>query len=73
MASRFSEQKGDEQNHIQAQFDISRAKSAISDLTDRIKSLNSLGKINDKDSKEILKVLKTIQGTVEKAGKKKKA
>ena len=73
MASRFSEQKGDEQNHIQAQFDISRAKSAISDLTDRIKSLNSLGKINDKDGKEILKALKTIQGTVEKAGKKKKA
>jgi len=72
MASRFSEQKGYEQNHIQAQFDISRAKSAISDLTDRIKSLNSLGRITDKESKELLKELKAIQGKVEKAGKKKK-
>jgi len=69
MTTRFS-QKDDEQDNIQAQFDVSRAKSAIDELTDRIESLHSLGRLIDKDSKELSKLLKTIRDKIEKAQKK---
>ncbi len=76
MASRFSEQIDAEQNHIQAQFDVSRAKAAIGDLVDRINSLNDLGRITDKECKDLLKTLMALQDKLEsvvKSKKKKKA
>ena len=69
MGSRFSEQIDAEQNDIQAQFDVSRAKSAIGDLVDRINSMNALGRISDADCKALLKALKSVQDKIEAAGK----
>ena len=72
MASRFSEQIDNEQNLILAQFDVSRAKSAIGDLVDRVNSLTMLGRMTPKECKEILKTLKGVQDKIDKAGKNRK-
>lgn len=71
MASRFSEQGDEEQNSIQVQFNVLRAKDAIVDLTGRVESLHSMGRLNDADAKELLKMLKTISEKIEKPRKKK--
>lgn len=63
-------QKDEEQDHIQVIFDVVRAKSAIDDLEGRLESLRSLGKIKDKDYKELSDLLKTLRGKIEKIGKK---
>jgi len=70
MTSRYPMQGDKEQNQIQAQFDVSRAKDAISELKERIESLRAIGKMTDKDSKELLKLLKTVQDKIGKVGKK---
>lgn len=70
MTSRYDIPGDEEKNNIQAQFEVSRAVAAIGDFEERIESLHSLGRISDKDHKEILGLIKTIKAKIGKIGKK---
>lgn len=72
MVSRYPTIGDKEQNQIQVLFDLSQAKRAIGDLMERIESLQSMKKIGDKDAKEMLKQLASMQNVIGKIGKKKK-
>lgn len=67
MTTRFSFWS-EEQRKIQAKYDVQVSKEAFASLTERIKSLESLGKLTEKESTKIQESIKQIMNKIEKAG-----
>jgi len=70
MVTRFPIDDDSEQKSIMAQFDVARAKEMLSSLGDRMETLHMLGKLNDKECKEIAKIMKTLSDRLDEAGKR---
>lgn len=59
-----------EQTGIEMQYEIERVRRALGELTERINSLQSLGKLSERDREQLTKSMDSIRKTIERATKK---
>lgn len=57
----------EEQRKIQAKYDLQLSKEAAENLLERIRSLESLGRLTKKESAQLQKAVKEILKKIEKA------
>ena len=57
----------DEQRKIQAKYDLQLLKEAVESILERIRSLESLGRLTKKESAQLQKTIKEILKKIEKA------